>query len=142
MACLTKSRRARVPEVDKARIRELRYGDGLSCSVVSILTGWSESAVRVAAPGRPGTIDNTRLREAFERSGLDAAVVAGRVGWMLDRPDGVRADTSRLRRTLGITLDYSGSKRRYSRRRMIDAETAGLIADALGIGRWEIESDA
>lgn len=82
-------------------------------------------------------IDNAQLREAFLRSTRTAADVARALGW---NGSTGRGDSSRVRRTLGITPDRSTKLGPgYSNhRRTIDAETAARIADAIGVMPWEI----
>jgi transposase len=122
--------------ITAALVREmerLRYGDGLPCRTVAARLGLAVSTVGKHAPGRPGKVSNRLLREAFERSRLTAAQLARRLEWF----DGDRADTSRVRRTLGLLPD-STHGRRYVRE-WIDAETAYRIADELGVDRWDLE---
>lgn len=116
-----------------ARIRKLRYEDGLTAAAVARLVGCSESAIRRRAPGWPGKVPVAPVREIFLASGLTAAEVARRLDWF-DRGLG---DSNRVKRSLGINEDSSRGKR--FRRKLIDAETAGLIAEACGHSRWEIE---
>lgn len=118
-------------------IRELRYGDGLTREATAALVGRSPWTVGRYAPGRPGKVDNAALREAFERSGLTVAEVARRMNWWWVRNDGhLNADGSRVKRTLGLLDDLNRCGR--SRRRLIDAETAGLLAEAIGVMSWEV----
>jgi hypothetical protein len=126
---------------EQAAIRELRYMDGLSMSRVSKITGRDRSTIQRYAPGWPGKIDNTRLRDAFIASGLDAAEVARRVGWILLRGGREDADTSRVRRSLGLLqetgISRTGKRSRFMRTR-IDAENAALIAEAIGVAPWSV----
>jgi hypothetical protein len=127
-----------VSKQERKQIRELRYLDGLSCGQVFALTGRNETTVRKIAPGWPGKIDNTRLREAFLASGLTAGEVARRVGWYCSHGSrGVRRDHSRVKRTLGVTRSSNGHGR-SNLRRLIDAETAALLAEAIGVAPWEV----
>jgi hypothetical protein len=116
-----------------ARIRELRYEDGLTLVETAREVGCSVFTVQRHAPGRPGKINNAKLREAFERSGKSAADVARAIGWWAD----VDADVSRVRRTLGLRTDIDGRGHK-SNRRLIDAETAGRLAEAIGVMPWEV----
>lgn len=136
--------------LDIKRIRELRYGDGLSCREVAEVVGCSESTVNSHAPGQPGKVPNDRLRAAFDRSGITAAEVARRMGWThtstWKRANGMKGqtfdvgDSARVKRTLGIMSDISGRGIR-STRTMIDAETAGMMAEVLGLASWEVMPD-
>ena len=119
---------------DVSRIRELRYEDGLTLAATAEAVGCSEFPVWRYAPGRPGKIANTALREAFLASGKTAADVARRLGW----DSGNGADTSRVRRKLGLLPERSGSNGRKSFTRHIDAETAALMAEAIGVMPWEV----
>lgn len=121
--------------MEVARIRKLRYEDCLATPEIARLVGCSESTVRHRAPGRPGKIPVAPTREIFLASGVSAAEVARRLSW-LHRGAG---DGNRVKRSLGINQDSSKGKR--FRRTLIDAETAGLIAEACGHQRWEIEPD-
>lgn len=126
---------------EQAAIRELRYMDGLSMPEVARITGRDLSTIRHWAPGYPGKIDNARLREAFLASGLGASEVARHVGWVLRRGGRLDADTSRLRRSLGLCRESSrgsSGKHYWTIRTRIDAETAGLIADAIGVAPWSV----
>jgi transcriptional regulator with XRE-family HTH domain len=131
----------KLPTSTIRRIRQLRYADGLTAPQAAAIVGCSQEAVRHYAPGRPGKVDNAKLRAAFEASGLGAQEVARRVGWWIhksncsDQPDG-----GRVRRTLGIALDANGNGR-PSRRRYIDAETAAILAEAIGVAPWEVIPD-
>jgi hypothetical protein len=123
-------------KVRDERIRDLRYVDGMTCQGVAMLMGIHPTRVRQVAPGRPGKIDNTLLCEAFQRSGRTATSVARELGWgPANNPDG-----GQVNKTLGLTMTGGGGHKMQYRqyRRMIDAGTAGRIADVLGIGRWEI----
>jgi hypothetical protein len=119
---------------DTARIRELRYMDGLSCPQVAILMGCHEETVRRIAPGYPGKIDNTRLREAFLASGCTAHEVALQLGWYA----GKKPDGTTVKRTLGLVETIGGHRRYRQYRCLIDAETAALIADAIGVAPWSV----
>jgi hypothetical protein len=48
-------------------------------------------------------------------------------------------DGQRVLRTLGLADEWSHG--RTVRRRLIDAETAGDLAEAMGFGRWEALPD-
>ncbi len=116
-------------------IRELRYEDGLTCLAVARLTSFHVTTIQRHAPGRPGKINNAKLREAFLASGLTAGQVARRMGWEHSKSRG--PDTPRIKRTLGLLDEVNGRKFR-STRTLIDAETATLLADAIGIAPGEI----
>lgn len=134
--------------LDLKRMRSLRYEDGLSAAATAAIIGCGVSAVYRYAPGRPGKVPNDKLREAFERSGITAAEVARRMGWVhastWQRADGTKcpdvSDSSRVKRALGIMSDINGRGVR-SIRNLIDAETAGLMAEALGLMAWEVLPD-
>jgi transcriptional regulator with XRE-family HTH domain len=125
----------RLTPLDVKRIRKLRYRDGLTSPQVAKIIGCDESTVRYYAPGRIGKVPIDKLRAAFEASGLTAAEVARRMGWF----DGRCADSARVKRALGIYPSISNGRR--SPRRMIDAETAGLLAEAIGVMAWEVMPD-
>lgn len=129
-----------------ASIRELRYTDGLTIMQTAQLVGCGHISVKRYAPGRPGKVPNDKLRATFEQSGVSAHEIALRLGWTCApgrsptkrvTPGG---DGSRVKRTLGLLPDVNGGGRR-STRTMIDAETAGLIAEALGLAAWEVMPD-
>ena len=133
-----------IPASVKRRIRYLRYVEGLSSVQVAALAGMSPAAVRGVAPGRVGKIDNAKLREAFERSGLSAGDVARSIGWTYERASGPKAgatcaDDTRVRRALGLQDDVAHGCR--GRRVLIDAETAALIAEAIGVAPWSVGCD-
>lgn len=120
---------------DVARIRELRYMDGLSGPAVAKIVGCSTSTVRKYAPGQPGKVPNDKLRAAFVASGLSASEVARRVGWWAGSADGAR-----VKRALGLLPTTNGRGRRQIRR-LIDAEMAGMLAEAIGVEPWEVMPD-
>lgn len=122
-----------------ARVRELRYLDGLTISQTAALTGLGTDCVRRYAPGRPGKVDNELLREAFVASCKQAADVARTVGWLCSKDDGrwVYGDGSRVKRTLGILPTVAGHGGSQFRR-MIDAEVAEVLAEAIGVAPWEV----
>lgn len=129
---------------DVERIRVLRYRDGLTAQEVGTRYGVTEPTIRYYAPGWPGKVPTDRVRSLFESSPLTAADVARRLGWMLQRRSGHRcgqvcADGSRVLRALGLALESSRGRRGY--RALIDAETAALIAEALGHAAWEAFED-
>lgn len=123
-----------------AQIRELRYMDGLSCPVVAQLLGMNRSTVNRLAPGKPGKVLNDRVRALFEASPMSSVDVARALGWERRGGFGVMAaDGALVMRTLGLKSEVS---RGYStRRRWIDAETAGDLAEAMGHARWEALPD-
>lgn len=125
-----------IPAETVALTRRLRYVDGLTQEQAAARAGVSIDTVRYYAPGRVGKIDNAALRERFERSPLTAADVARAVGWTYERRGRPRADTSRVKRALGLQDDVSHGCR--GRRVLIDAETAALIAEAIGVEPWEV----
>lgn len=118
------------------RIRELRYEDGLTADRTAAAVGVSVGSVQRYAPGRPGKVDNAKLREAFVVSGRSAQDVARGMDWRA----GASADGSRVSRALGLLPDLSCLGRR-SVRRMVDAETAALLAEAVGVQPWEVMPD-
>lgn len=129
---------------DVRRIVSLRYRKGLSGPAVAEMFGICPSTVRNYAPGRIGKIDNAKLREAFEASGMTAGDVARALGWTYVRTTGPKegrrvADCTRIRRALGLQDDIAHGCR--GRRVLIDAETAGLIAEAIGVAPWSVGCD-
>lgn len=120
-----------------ARIRDLRYAHGLTIAETVAYVGRSPLTVQRVAPGRPGKVDNAALREAFLRSGRSAADVARAAGWTFESGGRINADTSRVRRALGLIDDVTAGGRR-SRRTLIDAETAEILADAIGVAPWTV----
>lgn len=120
-----------------ARIRELRYAHGLTIAETVAYVGRSPMTVQRVAPGRPGKVDNAALREAFLRSGRSAADVARAAGWTFESGGRIKPDSSRVRRTLGLIDDVSAGGWR-SRRKLIDAETAEILADAVGVAPWTV----
>lgn len=134
---------ARLTPDQQRLIRELRYEDGLTIQATAARVGCSAFPVRQLAPGRPGKVPNDKLREAFTDSGLSAVEVARRVGWLCStgttQGQRTQADGSRVLRTLGL-LDDS-TKDRRSTRTFIDAETAALLAEAIGVMAWEVMPD-
>jgi transcriptional regulator with XRE-family HTH domain len=127
-----------------ACMRVLRYEDGLTAAEVAGLVGRSEKTVFEYAPGRIGKVPNDKLRAAFEASGLSSTEVARRAGWWYARGDrrGRRtADGARVRRALGLQADLSGSSGCQSMRRLVDAEIASVLAEAIGVMPWEVMPD-
>jgi hypothetical protein len=123
-----------------AEIRELRYLDGLSCRVVGERFGLGERMVNRLAPGWPGKVPNDRVRALFERSPMSAGDVARAVGWHSTGGKGTTGCSGqRVLRTLGLADEWSHG--RVIRRRLVDAETAMLLAEAMGFGRWEALPD-
>lgn len=117
-----------------AQIRDLRYRHGMTSAAAARIVGVNADTVRAHAPGHIGKIPNDKLRAAFLASRRSASEVALRVGWLSPR-----ADASRVRRTLGITLSRAGGRQQY--RRLIDVGTAERLADAIGVAVWEIMPD-
>lgn len=122
----------RLPTATVAAIREHRYADGLTSEQTAEILGLADTTVRRYAPGRPGKVDNARLRAAFEASGLTTHQVAVRLRWFLDG----RPDSRRVKRTIGLVAERSRGQLRH--RRLIDAETARHIAEAIGVCPWTI----
>lgn len=91
-----------------------------------------ERELTPASTRQAAKVDNAPLRQAFVDSGLTATEVAERCGW-LQRGN---ADTSRVKRVLGI-LPESSNGRRYHRRE-VGSDTAALVAGALGLDPWEV----
>lgn len=120
-----------------ARIRRLRYEDGLSGPQVAAIIGCSTSTVTNHASGRPGKVPVAPLREAFLRSGKTASQVARSMDWQ----SGSKPDASRVLRVLGLRDDVKGATGCRSRRVLVDAEIVMLIADAIGVGAWEVLPD-
>ena len=121
-----------------ARIRRLRYEDGLTAAETAKRVGRHRNTVRRIAPGRMGKVPVAPVREVFERSGRSASDVARELGWTAGRKasGAPQWDGSRVRRTLGLMPDTRYKWKGY--RREIDAETAGLIAEACGAAPWEV----
>jgi hypothetical protein len=128
--------KTRTPGDLVAEIRRLRLRDGLPTRAVADMLGMSAGNVRNYAPGRPGKVPVAPLRAAFDASPVTASDVARHLEWWDGRS---KADSSRVKRTLGINRDSSHGYR--SRRTLIDAETAMLIAEAIGISPWSILPD-
>lgn len=132
----------RLTTLDIKRIRRLRYRDGLTARETAAIIGCNVSTVLRYAPGRIGKVPNDKLRAAFERSPMTASDVARSMGWTCRVGGGSTcADSGRVKRALGIYPNVSGSHGGRSYGRMIDAETAGLIAEALGLMAWEVMPD-
>lgn len=127
--------RAPLTTAEVRRIRHLRYVECLPREEVAHRVGVKPSTVTKYAPTGPlGKVPVAPLREAFLRSGLGAQEVARRVGWWATptRPDG-----SRVRRTLGLTVDRPGR----STRTLVDTEIVEALADAIGVPPWEVMPD-
>ncbi|MCA1571670.1 MAG: hypothetical protein LC798_15420 [Chloroflexi bacterium] len=85
-------------------------------------------------------MSNAPVRRLFEASSLTAVEVARRLGWQSRGGNGTRgADGVRVEKTLGLRDEYSHGC--VSRRALIDAETAELLAEAMGYGRWQAYED-
>jgi len=116
--------------------------DGYTTVEVADIFDCCPETVRYYAPGRPGKVPVASLREAFLASSITAAEVARRIGWIHSRDDGRSyADSARVKRTLGILPDISGSTGRQSWRTLTDAETVERIAYAIGISPWSVLPD-
>lgn len=127
-------------ELVRAQIRELRYMDGWTCERVAGVTGIHPRTVGKIAPGRPGKVSNDRVRAMFERSRLSAHAVAQAMGWEKAAGDGrASADGRRVLRALGLLPEVSRGYESF--RSMIDAETAMLLAEAMGHAGWEALPD-
>jgi hypothetical protein len=126
----------RLTELQIARIKRMR-ADGHTAKEAAEAVGCARVTAGHIAPGRPGKVPNDRLREAFLASDRTAADVARALGW----DSGHGADTSRVRRTLGLLDDIAGQRGHRSRRRLIDWETGSLIAEAIGVMPWEVLDD-
>lgn len=84
-------------------------------------------------------VSNVPLRKAFEESGLMASEVCFRLGWTRTYEHGVRAETSRLMRALGLmTSRKDGYESVYVRVGLVKAEK---IAVALGVDFDELYED-
>jgi hypothetical protein len=125
---------------EAARIRKLRYEEGLAVDVIAQALGRGSGTVRRHAPGRVGKVPNDKLRAAFEASGLTATEVARRAGWRYRKGADLFGDGVRVKRTLGVVDDVNGAKQR-SVRKWIDAEAAALLAEAIGVAPWEVMPD-
>lgn len=124
-----------------ASIRSLRYEDGLTHDQIRELTGVCRESIRKYAPGRfVGKVSNSLARELFVASGRSACSVALDMGWVSPGRGGrIRGDGSRLLRTLGLQPERHRTGRGL--RRMIDAEVAGMVAEACGCEAWEAIPD-
>lgn len=131
----------RLTTLDIKRIKRLRYRDGLTIEQTAQAIGCGITTIKQYAPGHIGKVPNDKLRAAFEKSGQTAADVARRMGWMCRLGNGgTCADVTRVKRTLGLLPEVNGKGHR-STRRLIDAETAGLMAEAIGLMAWEVMPD-
>jgi hypothetical protein len=135
------TRKRKLTSHDLAKIEELRYVDGLTGGEVARMFAVSARTIHHYAPGRPGKVSNTRVRAMFERSPMTAADVAREMGWLYEQNNVLKADTGRVRRALALVDDVSGRTGTRSRRTLIDAETAGLLAEAMGYEAWEAIPD-
>jgi hypothetical protein len=117
--------------LDIERMRKLRYQDGLSSPKTAEIIGCSPSAVRRYAPGRPGKVPNDKLRAAFLASGHSAAEVARRLGWTYART---------WQRANGTRVPYTGADGARVKH-ALGAETADLMAEAIGVMPWEVMPD-
>jgi hypothetical protein len=131
-----------------AEVRDLRYGDGLSCREVAARYGVSITTIQTVAPGRPGKVPVAPVRAIFEASGRTAASVAAEIGWVSPQaqrngPKRLLGDSSRLRRRLGITPEAwgHGTERKTGYATLMDAEAASLIAEACGQPAWTVMPD-
>jgi hypothetical protein len=124
-----------VSDKERQRIIDLR-ADGHSAAHVAELTGRSPETVLRIAPGRPGKFPVAPIREAFLHSPLTAADVARHLEWWDGRGS---ADTSRVKRTLGILPDCTSGYRGH--RTVADAEIIGRIAEAINVMPWEVLPD-
>lgn len=122
-------------------LRELRYVDGLTIPEAARRSGLSMCSVGRYAPGRPGKVPNEPARLVLERSRRTPGEVAREIGWLDSRG---RADSTRLKRALGMMDETSrkpsGKVYRY-RRQSVDAEVASMVAEACGVGAWEVLPD-
>jgi hypothetical protein len=133
---------SKLTEFQVRRIRELR-ADGYTQRQVADMVGCSTSPVAKYAPGRVGKVPVAPVREAFLASGRTAVDVARRAGWMYTRSSGLTvADGSLVKRSLGLLDDSSGGTGRRSRRKVMDAEMAATLAEAIGVAPWEVIEDA
>lgn len=89
-------------------------------------------APTLASTRQAAKVDNAPLRQAYEDSALSVTEVAERCGW-LQRGT---ADTSRVKRVLGIAPESSNGRRYF--RREVRSDTAALVAGALGLDPWEV----
>lgn len=126
----------RLTELQVARIKRMR-ADGHKLEEIAEAVGCHPQTAGKHAPGPVGKVRNDRLREAFLESGRSAPDVARALGWEGSRG---AADGSRVKRTLGLLPDISRTGAR-NRRRLIDWETGSLIAEAIGVGPWEVLDD-
>ena len=95
-------------------------------------------------------VPNDKIRAIFEASPMSAADVARGMGWecsnntgrsrMRGKPGTTIADSSRVKRTLGLVPDIGRKGHRTARER-IDPNTAGQLAEAMGHGQWEALPD-
>lgn len=121
------------------QIRRLR-ADGLSAPQVARIVGCSDGTVRKIVPGYIGKVPVAPLREAFLASGKTAVAVAKAAGWFCSNGVSEYPDSSRVKRTLGLLPDVNG-KGIQSRRTLVDAELAAILAEAVGVMPWEVMPD-
>lgn len=121
------------------QILDLR-ADGHTHQTIASVIGRHEATVRkVAGPGRPGKVPVEPLRKAFLKSDRTAYDVAKRMGWVYRdrRRDSEFPDAGRVLITLGLAPGQN-SKGVKSWRTLADAETVGLLAEAVGVASWEV----
>jgi hypothetical protein len=131
------TRRTPLTELEQRRVLRMRE-DGHTIAATARMTGFSAYAVAKVKSGYIGKVPNDRLRAAFLESGVSAPDVARSLGWRSGRHD---ADGARVRRTLGINDDICSRTGNRARRRLIDWETASLIAEAIGVAPWSVLDD-
>lgn len=138
MSATTRTQPGRYVTADERRqMHELRK-EGLTHAAIGEILGRCEDTVRKHLDGGYiAKVPNAPLREAFLSSPFTASDVARELGWQ----NGRSFDSSRVRRTLGITVDTSidryGNLRR-SYRTMVDIELVEQIAYAIGVMPWEV----
>lgn len=128
-------RYAPMTDEEIALIRELRAA-GHTQSDIARITGFSHNSVCRLVPGWVGKVPVAPLRQAFLDSPVTAADIARDLGWWDSRGD---ADSARVKRTLGLVPDRKNGHQ--SRRRLVDAETVQLIAEAIGISPFAVLPD-
>jgi hypothetical protein len=135
-------RRARVRELVAAGMTRREAAREVGCSV-STAQRYAVGLPRNLAD-RPTAYKNygvpiAPLREAFLRSGLTPSIVCYRLGWECKRSYGTQADTTRLKRALGLLPESDKGRPRLRQR--IGTDRAERIAEAIGVAYWELWPD-
>lgn len=125
-------RHGRVTREERREILRLRYVEHWSTARVARHVGRCEGTVKRIAPGRVGKVDNTSLREAVVRvvgrGEVSWGEIARRMGWVNGR-----ADTPRVKKTLGLVPTPNGHGYPPSIRVLVGVDTAVRLLDAVGL---------